>query len=332
MIDWLTISIDITKLNPSTRKRLDAYSEKIVKIAEGGEIKWTTGCFQSLRSDMSGLAWSFGNRLTLAGSPASIIHTNNVFGTSDIIWAFRYMRDFFEQHMWVELPDIEHWSCSRIDVTHNYDLGGQIAVSQALEYFRQCPTRGNNVERRHSTVYWNKSSTIRSGKAYNKYEHAKNMTSKNRAYYTKEQLEVTKRLLRLELKLGRHWIAKQLREHGIAWHQMTETYLNNAHSDFFEDLTNDIEVPTLDNLLDKLIEVCPTEGQAKAAFGYYNTIRSIGSESAKRTTTKATHYRHIKNLKAAGLTTADITSGEILSFRPQYITMKPVSTWDDLVA
>jgi II/X family phage/plasmid replication protein len=326
MIDWLTIKTDISNLSPEDRKTLQGHCSTLMKIDPSGEIVWSTGQFESLRSDMCGLAWNYGTHLTLAGSPASIIHTNNVFGTSDIAWAFRYMVEFFELFMKVSLPSIENWSCSRIDFTQNYDVGGQPAVAQTLQYLRQCPTRGNNVERKHSTVYWNKTSTMRSAKAYNKYEHAKAHTKKNRAYYTPEQYELVKNIIRLELKLGRHWIRKLDKP----WYSLTQAELQNQHNDFFSEVLGDIEVPTMDTLLSKLLKVAPTKGQAMSAFNYFALIRQVGSENARAVTSETTHYRHVSNLKKAGLTKADLQSGQILAFRPQLITMKPVDNWNQI--
>ena len=276
---------------------------------------------------MRGLAWSYGTELTIAGSPASVVSDNNVFGTLCVVEGFRMMVHFFQHHMGVALPlNPSLWTCSRIDVTQNYDLGGQIAVAQALDYLRFATTRGNNTERKHSTVYWNKSSSMRAGKAYNKFLHAINLTKKNQAHYTPQELKACENILRLELKLGRKWFHKQTKQ----WHHFTPQDLLNEHHDFFRHLANEIEVPTMDSLLDKLISVAPTEAQAKSAFSYYCTIMNLGSEVARQTTTKSTHYRHVKNLKLAGLTSADLRSGQILSFRPRVITMNPVNSWSEI--
>lgn len=328
MIDWLTLNIDIGLLSPEDRDTISTSSSRLQKISPDGEIIWDTSTFESLRSDCTGLAWSAGTKLTLAGSPASVVHSNNVFGTDSVYWAFTYMLDFFDRFMGTNLPrDMKAWGCSRMDITQNYDMGGQAAVKQALYYLRNCPTRGNNVERRHTTVYWNKSSTLRSGKAYNKYEHAKALTKKNQANYTKDQLMKTRNLLRLELKLGRHWF--QRHKH---WSTLTVEELKNQHALFFGDITKTIEVPTMDTLLDRLNHTAPTSGQAIAAYNYYLQIREQGLEMAREYVTKSSHYRHIKNLKNAGLTNADLTTGNILQFRPQVITMQPVNTWSDIAA
>ena len=327
MIDWLTFSIDASNLSPQIRELLDLNSERLVKISPDGDIAWESRPIERLRSDMNGLSYKYGSSLMIMGSPASVVSPNNVFGTSCLMQGFNDMISFFDHHISTSLPrDPLLWSCSRIDVTQNYDLGGQIAVNQFLDYASKVTTRGDNVERKHSTVYWNKSSSLRAGKAYNKYQHARKLTKKNQAYYTREQLKKTEHLLRLELKLGRKWLFKQ----NLHWSQLTENHLQTQHTDFFKDIINDIEVPTMDTLLEKLIEVSPTEGQAKSALDYFYRIKSMGSKTARAMTTDRTHYRHVKNLKMAGLTTADITSGEIHYFRPRTITMRPVNDWSQI--
>lgn len=327
MLDWLTLKLEAHHLTESSRNQLDNVSSMIQKVSPEGEILWNVSSFESLRSDMQGIAYSFGTELILAGSPASCISDNNVFGTNEPIKAFHQMIMFFRGVTGIEIPtDPTLWKCTRMDVTQNYDLGGQIAVNQALDYLRHATTRGRNTERRQSTVYWNKTSSLRSAKAYNKFEHAKVVTAKNRAHYTKQQLNAVKNILRLELKLGRHWFLRK----DINWYQLTPENLLSEHENFFKSISSNLEVPTMDSLLNVLINSCPTEGQAKSAFDFYLRIRQLGHESAKRSVPLPTYYRHTRNLRNAGITNADMNSGEILSFRPKLITMTPVNDWHEI--
>jgi II/X family phage/plasmid replication protein len=235
---------------------------------------------------------------------------------------------FFERHTGILLNhDLSLWRCTRADITFNYDLGGQIAVNQALEYLKYANTRGSNVERKNTTVFWNKSSSLRSGKAYNKYEHAKKAMKAGKAFYTPEELELAKRILRMELKLGRHWFQRQDKP----WHELTAEDLANEHADFFGDAVGALEVPTMDTLFDKLCEVAPTEGQARGAFNTYCRIKELGIKTVQNTMPKRTFYRHRKFLLDAGLSKADITAGRILEFRRKTIVLgKPVQSWDEL--
>lgn len=329
MIDWLTLILDRQHLSVSDLQVLESKTDLIIRVTQDGEERSKTGLWERLRSDTQGLTYRLNDReLTITGSPASAISPNNVFGTNDILQAFNDMLSFFADATHTEPPrNPILWRCTRIDYTQNYHLGGQVAVNQALDYFSRLPTRGNNVTVDRGTAYWNQRSKLRKGKGYNKYQHALYSMDKKTALYTPEQLELLKGILRLELQIGRQYFNK----YGTKWYNLTEQLLQNEHAKFFESvLINNIEVPRMDNLLDKLIEVSPTEGQARSALQYLHTIKAMGSKTARSMTPDRTHYRHIKNLKAAGLTQADIQSGEILHFRPKFILMEPVNCWEDI--
>ncbi len=329
MIDWSAFCISTSDISSHDLSILKPRTDLIVKISPEGEERSWSGLWDSLRSDDNGIAYKLNEReLIINGSPASVIHHNNVFGTNDIVQGFNDMLSFFDRVTGTNLNRQHNlWKCRRIDYTQNYDLGGQIAVDQAINYFKKLPTRGNNVDTEKNGFVYNKGSRRRKGKGYNKYKHALYAMDKGIANYTNQELELVKRLLRLELELG----SKFLHEQYLDWTRYTPEYLKQQHTDFFKRLfINDIEVPTMDSLLEKLIEVSPTEGQAKSALTYLHTIKQMGSITARSMTTSSTHYRHKKNLELAGLTEADIQSGEILHFRPQIITMRPVNSWGDI--
>jgi II/X family phage/plasmid replication protein len=315
-------------LGDAQRAMLNLQTDRIQRVTSEGELSWETGCWDSLRSDMNGLAYCVGSSLRLGGSPASVLRPNNVFGPSDIKECAYSMINFFEKHTGILLnQDLSLWRCTRADVTLNYDLGGQIAVKQALDYMGYATTRGNNIEKRNSTRYWNKSSSLRSGKAYNKYEHAKKAMRSGKAFYTAEELSLVERLLRLELKLGRHWFQRQSKP----WHKFKASELEAEHSKFFKDIIGSIEVPTMDTLIEKIREVAPSEGQARAAFHTYKDIQELGIQTVKETLPKTTFYRHRKILLDAGLSMADINAGRILEFRRKTIVLgNPVNDWVEL--
>ena len=328
MLDWMTLTTDAANLNAIARERLASLSSKIMRISPKGEVEYIVGTFESLRSDFCGLAWSLGDRLVIAGSPASVVNDNNVFGHSDPLQCALDMISFFERHTMTVLPKhMTDWNCSRIDVTENYFLGGQVAVDSALGYLQYAHTRGQNVERKNTTVYWNKSSILRSGKAYNKHQQIQKLIRQNKAYFTDEQQELTRGLLRLELKLGRMYFHR-LDKH---WSLLNEDDLRQEHERFFENCIGSIEVPTMNTLHDKLLQVAPTAGQATAAFNMFNSIKSLGYRYVKGTVSKPTFYRNQKLLLEAGLSKADLNAGQILEFRRKSIVIgEPVTSWDDL--
>jgi II/X family phage/plasmid replication protein len=332
LIDWLTLKLDGELLTEQQHVLLRAVAERKIHFAGNGEILSHTSAWQRLRSDTMGITFHYtSNSLTICGSPASVMHSNNVFGSDNIVDCFTAMLDFFKKETFIALPRTAHfWTCSRIDITNNYDLGGQTEVKQALEMLKYATTRGNNVERRHTTIYWNKGSKIRMGKAYNKYEHAKKMQKDNKHFYSPEQLELTKKLLRLELTLGLEFIRRQ-RELKIEWYQMTAQILQLHHKSFFAPTVGNIDVPTVTDLHQKLVSVAPSNGLALSALNCFLMIQSLGVTTVKESMSKTTFYRNRKLLILAGLTNADLNAGRILEFRTKSIELgQAVQNWTEL--
>lgn len=329
MIDWLTLHLDTKFLDDSTRAQLEAISDKIMRITPQGDITWCTSTFHSLRSDTAGLSYSYtGSRLTIAGSPASIMSQNNVFGSDDINYCFRVMVNFFVANAKVLIPfNPIFYTCTRVDITYNLYLGTQENVTIAIDTLKNVSTRGDNVERKHSTIYWNKSSKLRSGKAYNKYLHAKRMSKTCVHHYSDEQMQLVKSLLRFELKLGREWFQRLDKN----WYEITPEDLKAQHDNFFENIIGTVEVTNMAELIDSLIKVSPTEGRARAAFKTYQLIQSIGYKSTIESMPRSTWYKHKKLLLEAGLCLADLQTGQIVPFRrTEVIEMKPVHSWAEL--
>lgn len=332
LIDWLTLSIGGELLNEQDRQKLDSFNDRIIKLGKDGDILGDYPCWSRIGSDCTAISFRFGTRLTFSGSPAALTRRNNVFGSDDIRHCFRSFIVAFAKAADIHLPfDIKKYTCSRIDVTQNYDMGGQTAVMQALNYLESANTRntvhGSNVSRMRSTIYWNRGSSYRSAKAYNKFLQAKNQNRKRLAQYTNEQLELTKRIIRLELQLGRHFLAR----YSKPWYELTPDDLQTLHSDFFKDAIGSAEVPTMDTLFFKLIDVAPTEGQARAAMNMFYLIESLGIETVRRQTTESTFYRNRNLLIKAGLSKADLNAGRILEFRHRSLILgDAVSTWDEL--
>lgn len=329
MIDWMTLHIDAEHLGADTLQQLSAISDKIMRITPEGEISWCTSTFHSLRSDMNGLSYSFtGLKLTIAGSPASVMNSNNVFGSNDLIYCFNSMINFFVVNTGIQLNrNVLQWRCTRIDYTVNLYVGSQENVKIALETLKNTNTRGDNVERRHTTIYWNKSSHLRCGKAYNKYLHAKKCLKAYTHFYSDEELHLVKGVLRFELKLGREWF-NRLDKH---WSSLTEADLHSQHESFFANILGSIEVTNMSQLLEQLYKVAPTETRALNAYRTFQLIQSIGYKATRESMAKSTWYDHQKLLLSAGLCKSDIQTGDIVPFRrTKVIEMIPVNSWDDL--
>jgi II/X family phage/plasmid replication protein len=74
-----------------------------------------------------------------------------------------------------------------------------------------------------------------------------------------------------------------------------------------------------------------TQGRAEAAFTTLRNIREDGFEVVKGYVPHRTFYRHLKYLRAAGVTDADMRTAKVLPFRPVRIVLaQPVGSWDDI--
>lgn len=329
MIDWLTFILKTDKLSISQREKLRQQIDVVVRFAPNGEVKNINTTWESLRSDTTGCTIAYSpTQFIMCGSPASLFQTNNVFGSSDILKCFHDFRRYLFRRLAIVLPsNPKLYSCSRIDITENYLLNGQDEVLNALKYLSFAETRGQNVTTKKSTVYWNKNSSRREAKAYNKFLHAKTMLKNFKHMYDEKDLENLKNILRLELKLGNKYIP----EMDMRWYEMTAKILKLEHSKFFKPVLGSIDVPSKTELFNKLVKIADTENQARAAFNTFNMICTLGKELTKGSIPKSSFYRHCKLLKQAGLSSADLTSGQILPFRRQTIALgESIENWEQL--
>ena len=329
MIDWMTLHIDTEHLSKLVVEQLSGISDKIMRIKPDGEISWCTATFQSLRSDTNGLSYSFtGLKLTIAGSPASVRNPNNVFGSDDLQTCFSHMISFFSQHTGIFIPFTANlYRCTRIDYTRNLFVGSQANVNICLDTLKNTSTRGDNVEKKHSTIYWNKSSKLRCGKLYNKYLHAKKCNKDNTHFYSEDELKMTESIVRSELKLGRIWFNRLEKP----WFMLTTQDLQKEHDSFFSNIIGSVEVTNMHDLLNRLNKISPSENQALAAFRTYQLIQSIGYKQTVQGMPKTTWYRHRKQLLDAGLCKTDLQVGQIVPFRrTEVIEMVPVNSWAEL--
>lgn len=349
MIDWLTLRHPLTEdLGPVIHARILDALGKIVCISPTGEKQWEKASpdWEAIRSDTPGLMWSVtGNAdgqmmLTIGASPAALEHGLNVFGSSDIRYGALVLLRYASKCLGAVLPPVERWECRRCDVTHNYDLGSYEAVKQALRILmgtdsarRRATTKQNGGD----SIYWSPSSDLQSGKAYHKGPHLRFIDRKRKLEIPHSLIELADRLLRFELKLGSRWF-RRLEEgkHDLPrnWLELSESALNQIHFDFFAHFIGNCEVTDMGTLLQKLFLVAPTAARAEAAYSTYQKIRDFGYENMKACyayRSQSTWYDHIRLLKAAGLSDADICASNILPFRSRQIVLeRPVSSWDDL--
>ncbi|UZR29438.1 phage/plasmid replication protein, II/X family [Methylococcus mesophilus] len=307
-----------------------------------GEVEWCKPTIESIRSDSHQVTVAVaGDRISIWGSPArSMGLRHNVFGSADIVeCALAHIR-VAREHLPFELPDIEHWFPSRIDVTHNYDLGGPVEVRQALTYLRQADGGRLKVNSKYAeTVYWNENSTINARKAYAKGSHLEYQLSKGQIDISQEELQYAHRLLRLENKRGNEWW-RRFRQSGRDWKTVTEQELNAIHRESFESVIgkDSIEVTEMDSILERLKELkdektgkAISEARALGAYRTWGLIKMVGMEEAKASMSERTWRYHKAMLFAAGLSWSDFAAGNVVPFRRKTILLgEPVTSFEQL--
>jgi II/X family phage/plasmid replication protein len=344
LIDWMTlrISLDISSIGENLRERVLECMGMTVCIDSDGHEKWRKHSLdvEKLRSDSQGLYWSItadgqSNRyLTVGASPSSIENDGlNVFGSLDLEHCATVLIEHAGKALHAILPRWEQWQCRRLDVTANYDMGNSAQVKQALRLLlnTDAPRRKSNSDTKGGdTVYWNPTSDLQRGKAYHKGAHLRYQVKRGNLLVDDETLELADCLLRLELTLGARWFRRY--EDRQDWHTLTEYELTEAHHNFFNALIGSgVEVANMDNLLLELEKVAPSKGRAKGALHTWAVIKSVGYMQTKESMPKATWDAHLRYLRAAGISNADLCAGTVLPFRRQQLVLRePVTAWTQI--
>ena len=294
-----------------------------------GEIHWEQACRTAVRSDSHQVTVHVAGELEISGSPArSAGLPHNVFGTDDIREAVGFHLSAAQTVLPFDLPSMDHWRITRLDVTHNYDLGTAAGVRQALAYMRQADGGRYKLRSKSETVYWSPGSPLRSGKAYAKGPHLRFQVIKRQAVASEWQLEQAARILRLELKLGSMWW-RRFRESGLS---QFDADIQSEFKNYFSGLIGAVEVAEMDDL-ERIKQVSETEGQALAVHRTWCVIRSVGHQQARESMPRATWFRHQRVLRAAGISWADMAAGYVVPFRRRALVLeRPVTNWADMAA
>lgn len=332
MLDWLTLKVDGTHLSRDAITKLRSLSGRVVKVDAGGQIEWESVARENVRSDSHQVTVQMAGELTVCGSPARVTGTSNVFGSGDIRSCARSMLDFVATQVGVQLPAMESWRCTRVDVTHNYDMWSAANVRAALMSLRHAEGGRYQVRTAAESVYWSVRSQVRSGKAYAKGPHLEYQLKRGSCDVNEEELALSHRLLRLELSLrSQFW-----REHSLkVWHEYSEEDFDSLHERYFAALVGDVETTDMSDV-EKLcreaaVKLGRTEGQGKSAFAYWCLIQAEGLHRARELTARSTHCRHLSVLRSAGLSWADFQARRVIPLRRQRLVLgNPVRSWDDL--
>lgn len=341
LIDWLTLRHPLNDtIGTYVHEKVKDCIGKTFCTRPDGSIRWVKNDLdiEKLRSDSQGLFWSITNDgdsqqyLTIGASPSSLEFGGvNVFGSLDIEYGAQVLLSHARKALSAILPSFEHWQCRRVDVTCNYDLGNIAQVKQGLNLLLRtdAPRRRTNSDTKGGdTVYWNKTSDLRAGKAYHKGAHLRKQVRRGECECPEELLDKADNLLRLELKLGARWFRRLEK----VWHKLTDADLLNEHQSFFGALIGQgIEVKDMGTLLRELEKVCPTPGSALAAHKTFALIKSVGYTQTKQSTPKATFMRHCAFLRACGISSAELCAGEIIPFKVRKMVIaEPVRWWDEI--
>ncbi len=346
LIDWMTLRLPFSALlGQELTDRLQAAIGRVVCIAPDGLKKWEKLALDldALRSDTPGLCWTIiadgeGQRyLTIGASPASLQHGNNVFGSADPRQCAEILIRFAGLSLGAILPGPEAWQCRRIDVTTNHALGSGKEVKQALRLLLGADaSRSKASSKKGNSVYWNADSDLRSGKAYHKGPQLHYLAKRDKVSGLEGwQYEAADRIIRFELKLGSRWFRRledgQHADLPRRWLDLTPQQFFAEHHDYFGRFIGSMEVTDMGQLLNQLEKVAPTPGQALAAHRTWALIKSVGYDNAKESMPERTWYRHIRFLRAAGLSDADLCAGNVIPFRQREIVLsQPLRGWDDL--
>lgn len=344
LIDWLTLRIPLThsRLSKVVHDRIRDCLGSLHHTDSNGELVWSKHVLDidKLRSDSVGLFWQVkgdgrDTYLVIGGSPASLEHGINVFGSLDIRHAATVMIRAAMREFHAVLPPLEQWQCQRIDITGNYGLPDYESVKSALRMLllSDGSRRKPGSKRDADSVYWNASSDLVKGKAYHKGPQLRKLAKEGKVKASDHQLDAADRLLRLECTKGARWFRRQ-REAGGKWWQMTAFQLWEEYKAFFGKLVQGVEVKEMNRMemVTKMMEVNGiTEGRAEAAFTTLRNIREDGFDVVKGYVAESTFYRHLKYLRAIGVTDADMHTAKILPIRPVKIVLaQPVGSWDEL--
>lgn len=335
MIDWLTLRIDASLLGENVRQLLLINTGKVLKIDREGQLEWESSCRENIRSDSHQITVRFGSFLEITGSPARVVNSNNVFGSLDIKKCAFNMIDFVARHYSVFLPrNLRDWSCTRIDVTTNYDLGSLEQCKLAVDLLKTVKVGRQSKVTYDTSVSWGGGSQLHSGKVYCKGPQLRKQCKGGSSSCTDEQLDKADRLVRLEYSFKRKLISRIKENSGLIWSEFNPQFLLAYHCDYFSKFISKIEVTNMEtilsDLLSKVPSEIPTESQARAAFNCYCKIKTVGPESTKKQETSS-WYRHLKNLRTIGLSDADFQHINVVPLRTRRIVLEtPVSGWDQI--
>lgn len=337
LVDWITARVPLQNLSAEAREVAFTLGDRITRYCpKSGEVRFTSTAWDSIRSDSHQVTVRAGSDLWIQGSPARVIGDgDSVFSSGpaaqmDLRACVQSMADFVSRCIGVPLPPWQGWTLTRVDVTANLALDSLADVRVALRVLRDCEGGRYRVSQKAGdSVYWSPQSRLRKAKAYAKGPHLEYLR-RQRSYtgrqYTAEEVERAGRLLRLELTLGREFWARN------DWQGFTGHELAGQWDSYFGRMIGDAEMTKDADLRERIVAAAKTPGRGKAAYGCWLLIQSEGWERAREAYNKATWYRHLGVIRAAGLGDADIAAGRVVELRRKVLDARMVTSWAELEA
>jgi len=337
LLDWLSFRVPLSSFGEDQIIRLRQLTDRIVRFCpRTGDVRYETCAWESIRSDSHQISFQVGSSdLRIQGSPARVCGDGDaVFGSGassqlDVIGCLKAMASYASKVLDVILPqNAMSYTVTRVDVTGNLFLQGLPAVRDALRILRDCEGGRYRVSQQAGdSVYWSHLSRLRSGKAYAKGPHLEYLTNSSRysgRIYTPDEITLCTNLLRLELKLGREFFARN------DWRLMTPDFFKQQWTNYFDRMIGDSEMKNDNDVKARIFTVAPSEGRAKSAYGCWLLIQSEGWERAQESFARPTWYRHLKVLRDAGLGDADLSSGKVVPLRRRILEAQVIHSWADL--
>lgn len=337
LIDWITARVPLDLLTPHAREVVRSLGDRVCCYCpKTGDVRYESQRWESVRSDSHQITVRSGTDFWMQGSPSRVIGEGcAVFGAGpsaalDIIGCVERMRSFVQAQIGCNLPPARLWIVSRVDVTGNLCVGSLADCRTALSILRNCEGGRYRVSQQQGdTVYWSHGSKLRSGKAYAKGPHLQYLMG-CRKYdgkrYTPEEIAAAGCLLRLELKLGREWFARN------PWLDVTSDMLKAEWDSYFLRMIGGADMSTDSDLKSRVIAAGKTEGQGRAAYGCWVMIQNEGWERSREFFSKTSWYRHLATLRRAGLGDCDVSSGTVVPLRRKVIEADLVTDWSQIAA
>jgi II/X family phage/plasmid replication protein len=298
MIDWVTAVI------PFEHDPLNAGS--VIKIDASGEVEWQTSCRISVSGSHEqaiqvkshgGNGRGQSTHLIMEGNPAKFLQGHNVFGTDDlkalVLGAFSAICSTLKLcpgQPVLDLVAAGNYHLKRVDINYMYELPTAADVRawiRAAEY--KSKTRHGRPSSKAGTLYWGKTSRRWAIKAYSKGEEINGPKSHKLPdqFSSTPISDFAQNKLRIELTLR----AKELDETDLS---LANKWVASRPYQIFNDYLKRIEMSEQIALSTDIINSLPTK--LRGTYILWNN-----GESPREILSKATFYKHRKELLAYGI-------------------------------